>query len=268
MAWWSCATDRSKPAAHPAGRCGRLYSSVTFPKPPRPRLPRSGFLMYLARRRACIMERDGHDPDTTCARLTMSAAIAAATLAIAQCGGSNTGPSGGGNTSPSVSSVVLTPASAAPGALVSGTVTSHRRGARRRGKRRAVEQQPGGRHRAGNGNGRGRCDRAAFTAIAVGAGTVAITASFGPSRAIAATLTVAAPAVVLSSLSLSASLVTGGNPVTRYRHAFSGRTGGRCRGLAVGRRPGHRAGERDGAGGLDERVVHHRDACGRRARRW
>jgi hypothetical protein len=54
---------------------------------------------------------------------------------------------------------------------------------------------------------------ATFTATAVGAGTATITASLSSAQS-SATLTVVAPVVVLASLALSASNVTGGNPVS------------------------------------------------------
>ena len=146
-------------------------------------------------------------------RLAMSAAIAAVTFATARCGGSNTGPSGGGNTSPSVSSVVLTPASAAPGALVSGTVNLNAAAPAAGATLALSSSNPAVATVPATATAAAGATTATFTATAGGAGTATITASLSGSQS-SATLTVAAPAVVLSSLSLSASNVTGGNPLT------------------------------------------------------
>ena len=145
--------------------------------------------------------------------LTISAAFAAATLVIAQCGGSNTAPSGGGNSSPNVTGVVLTPANAAPGAPVSGTVNLNAAAPAAGVSVALSSSNPAVVTVPGTATAAAGATTATFTAIAVGAGSATITASLNSSQS-SATLTVAAPVVVLSSLALSASNVTGGNPVS------------------------------------------------------
>ena len=147
-------------------------------------------------------------------RLTISAAIAAATLAIAQCGGFEYWlRAAEGTRSPNVSGVVLTPANAAPGAPVSGTVNLNAAAPAAGASVALSSSNPAVVTVPGTATAAAGATTATFTAIAVGAGTATITASLSSSQS-SATLTVAAPAVVLSSLALSASNVTGGNPVS------------------------------------------------------
>ena len=73
-------------------------NEVTFPKPPRPRfLPaRSGFLVYLPPSSSASWNAMARTNRQAVKRLAMSTAIVAVTFAIAQCGGSNTGPRAAG----------------------------------------------------------------------------------------------------------------------------------------------------------------------------
>jgi trimeric autotransporter adhesin len=108
---------------------------------------------------------------------------------------------------------VLTPANAAPGAPVSGTVNLNAAAPAAGAVVALSSSNPAVATVPGTATAAAGATTATFTAIAVGAGSATITASLGGSQS-SATLTVAAPAVVLSSLALSASNVTGGNPVS------------------------------------------------------